>query len=126
MTFASLLLIVYCNQSLSILVLPWQLGKKHSDDPASALLEVMDPEQNANFRDHYLDVTIDLSKVLFVCTANVTDKIPKPLLDRMEVIHLAGYVTDEKMHIARDYLVKATCIDCGIKPEQVFYSYSYS
>ncbi|KAJ4892971.1 hypothetical protein Rs2_19765 [Raphanus sativus] len=96
-----------------------KLGKKHSDDPASALLEVMDPEQNANFRDHYLDVTIDLSKVLFVCTANVTDKIPKPLLDRMEVIHLAGYVTDEKMHIARDYLVKATCVDCGIKPEQV-------
>uniref|UniRef100_A0A0D3AFF5 Lon protease homolog, mitochondrial n=1 Tax=Brassica oleracea var. oleracea TaxID=109376 RepID=A0A0D3AFF5_BRAOL len=96
-----------------------KLGKGHSGDPASALLEVMDPEQNANFRDHYLDVTIDLSKVLFVCTANVIDTIPKPLLDRMEVISLAGYITDEKLHIARDFLVKNTCRDCGIKPEQV-------
>ncbi|KAL0858028.1 hypothetical protein Bca101_063182 [Brassica carinata] len=96
-----------------------KLGKGHSGDPASALLEVMDPEQNANFRDHYLDVTIDLSKVLFVCTANVIDTIPKPLLDRMEVIRLSGYITDEKLHIARDFLVKNTCRDCGIKPEQV-------
>ncbi|KAJ4886115.1 hypothetical protein Rs2_25863 [Raphanus sativus] len=96
-----------------------KLGKGHSGDPASALLEVMDPEQNANFLDHYLDVTIDLSKVLFVCTANVIDTIPKPLLDRMEVISLAGYITDEKLHIARDFLVKNTCRDCGIKPEQV-------
>ncbi|KAF8089656.1 hypothetical protein N665_0500s0021 [Sinapis alba] len=96
-----------------------KLGKSHSGDPASALLEVMDPEQNANFRDNYLDVTIDLSKVLFVCTANVIDTIPKPLLDRMEVISLAGYITDEKLHIARDFLVKNTCRDCGIKPEQV-------
>ncbi|CAH8353309.1 unnamed protein product [Eruca vesicaria subsp. sativa] len=96
-----------------------KLGKSNSGDPASALLEVMDPEQNANFRDHYLDVTIDLSKVLFVCTANVIDTIPKPLLDRMEVISLAGYITDEKLHIARDFLVKNTCRDCGIEPEQV-------
>ncbi|KAF8089655.1 hypothetical protein N665_0500s0021 [Sinapis alba] len=99
-----------------------KLGKSHSGDPASALLEVMDPEQNANFRDNYLDVTIDLSKVLFVCTANVIDTIPKPLLDRMEVISLAGYITDEKLHIARDFLVKNTCRDCGIKPEQVVVS----
>ncbi|CAE5966272.1 unnamed protein product [Arabidopsis arenosa] len=91
----------------------------HDGDPASAMLELLDPEQNANFLDHYLNVTIDLSKVLFVCTANVTDTIPSPLLDRMEVITLSGYITDEKMHIARDYLVNTARRDCGIKPEQV-------
>ncbi|KAJ4836528.1 ATP-dependent serine protease [Turnera subulata] len=96
-----------------------KLGRGHAGDPASALLELLDPEQNANFLDHYLDVPIDLSKVLFVCTANVIDMIPNPLLDRMEVIAIAGYITDEKMHIARDYLEKATREACGINPEQV-------
>lgn len=96
-----------------------KLGRGHAGDPASALLELLDPEQNANFLDHYLDVPIDLSKVLFVCTANVVDMIPNPLLDRMEVIAIAGYITDEKMHIARDYLEKSTLEACGIKPEQV-------
>ncbi|XP_022156355.1 lon protease homolog 1, mitochondrial-like isoform X2 [Momordica charantia] len=96
-----------------------KLGRGHAGDPASALLELLDPEQNANFLDHYLDVPIDLSKVLFVCTANVVEMIPNPLLDRMEVIAIAGYITDEKMHIARDYLEKATREACGIKPEQV-------
>ncbi|CAH2054931.1 unnamed protein product [Thlaspi arvense] len=97
-----------------------KLGRRGQDgDPASALLEVLDPEQNANFLDHYLDVTIDLSKVLFVCTANEIDKIPGPLLDRMEVISIAGYITDEKMHIARDHLLITTCRACGIKPQQV-------
>ncbi|CAN0897254.1 Lon protease homolog, mitochondrial [Linum grandiflorum] len=96
-----------------------KLGRGHSGDPASAMLELLDPEQNANFLDHYLDVPIDLSKVLFVCTANVIDSIPTPLLDRMEVIAIAGYITDEKMHIARDYLEKSTRETCGIKPEQV-------
>ncbi|KAI3866791.1 hypothetical protein MKX03_008899 [Papaver bracteatum] len=96
-----------------------KLGKGHGGDPASALLELLDPEQNANFLDHYLDVPIDLSKVLFVCTANVIETIPNPLLDRMEVISIAGYITDEKMHIARDYLEKTTREACGIKPEQV-------
>ncbi|XP_010496978.1 PREDICTED: lon protease homolog 1, mitochondrial, partial [Camelina sativa] len=96
-----------------------KLGKGHAGDPASALLELLDPEQNANFLDHYLDVTIDLSKVLFVCTANVIDMIPNPLLDRMEVISIAGYITDEKVHIARDYLEKTARGDCGVKPEQV-------
>uniref|UniRef100_A0A7N0USP7 Lon protease homolog n=1 Tax=Kalanchoe fedtschenkoi TaxID=63787 RepID=A0A7N0USP7_KALFE len=96
-----------------------KLGKGHAGDPASAMLELLDPEQNANFLDHYLDVPIDLSKVLFVCTANVIEMIPNPLLDRMEVISIAGYITDEKMHIARDYLEKATRESCGIKPEQV-------
>ncbi|KAG5077286.1 hypothetical protein JHK82_055981 [Glycine max] len=97
-----------------------KLGRGHAGDPASALLELLDPEQNANFLDHYLDVTIDLSKVLFVCTANVVEMIPNPLLDRMEVVAIAGYITDEKMHIARDYLEKTTREACGIKPKQVF------
>ncbi|KAG7557407.1 ATPase AAA-type core [Arabidopsis suecica] len=88
-----------------------KLGRCHTGNPVSALLEVMDPEQNANFLDHFLNVTIDLSKVLFVCTTNVIEMILSPLLDRMEVIDLSGYVTDEKMHIARDYLVKTTCRD---------------
>ncbi|CAA6654399.1 unnamed protein product [Spirodela intermedia] len=96
-----------------------KLGRGHAGDPASALLELLDPEQNANFLDHYLDVPIDLSKVLFVCTANVIEMIPNPLLDRMEVIALAGYITDEKVHIAREYLEKTTREACGIKPEQV-------
>ncbi|XP_010548774.2 PREDICTED: lon protease homolog 1, mitochondrial [Tarenaya hassleriana] len=96
-----------------------KLGRGHAGDPASALLELLDPEQNANFLDHYLDVTLDLSKVLFVCTANVIDMIPNPLLDRMEVISIAGYITDEKKHIARDYLEKTAREECGIKPEQV-------
>lgn len=96
-----------------------KLGKGHAGDPASALLELLDPEQNANFLDHYLDVPIDLSKVLFVCTANVVEMIPNPLLDRMEVVTIAGYIADEKMHIARDYLEKTTREACGIKPEQV-------
>lgn len=96
-----------------------KLGRGHAGDPASAMLELLDPEQNANFLDHYLDVPIDLSKVLFVCTANVVENIPNPLLDRMEVISIAGYITDEKMHIARDYLEKTTRETCGIRPEQV-------
>ncbi|KAI9186577.1 hypothetical protein LWI28_018737 [Acer negundo] len=96
-----------------------KLGRGHAGDPASALLELLDPEQNANFLDHYLDVPIDLSKVLFVCTANVVEMIPNPLLDRMEVIAIAGYITDEKMHIARDYLEKTTREACGVKLEQV-------
>ncbi|KAF0910091.1 hypothetical protein E2562_001327 [Oryza meyeriana var. granulata] len=96
-----------------------KLGRGYSGDPASALLELLDPEQNAYFLDHYLDVPIDLSKVLFVCTANVIEMIPGPLLDRMEIITIAGYITDEKMHIARDYLEKNTREACGIMPEQV-------
>ncbi len=82
-----------------------KLGADARGDPASAMLEVLDPEQNHTFRDHYLDVPFDLSKTLFICTANTTDSIPSPLLDRMDVIALAGYTADEKLGIAKRYLV---------------------
>lgn len=81
-----------------------KMGASYNGDPASAMLEVLDPEQNSDFLDHYLDVRVDLSKVLFICTANQLDTVPRPLLDRMDVIRLAGYITDEKMDIAREHL----------------------
>ncbi|WP_366761150.1 endopeptidase La [uncultured Thiodictyon sp.] len=82
-----------------------KIGASYHGDPASALLEVLDPEQNSDFLDHYLDLRFDLSKVLFVCTANTTDSIPGPLLDRMELITLAGYIAEEKLQIAKKYLL---------------------
>jgi len=91
-----------------------KLGRGYQGDPASALLELLDPEQNGTFLDHYLDVPVDLSKVLFVCTANVLDTIPGPLLDRMEVVRLSGYIAAEKVAIARTYLEKTTKERCGI------------
>lgn len=93
-----------------------KIGKDFRGDPASALLEVLDPEQNNKFRDYYLDVPVDLSQILFVCTANTTDTIPPPLLDRMEVIRLAGYVFEEKMSIAKDYLIPQTLRNTGLEP----------
>ncbi len=81
-----------------------KIGASYQGDPASALLEVLDPEQNAEFLDHYLDLRVDLSKVLFICTANTLDTIPSPLLDRMDRINLSGYITAEKMEIARKHL----------------------
>lgn len=91
-----------------------KLGRGWQGDPASALLELLDPEQNSAFRDHYLDVPVDLSKALFVCTANVLDTIPGPLLDRMEVIQIAGYTTDEKRNIARNYLEPQARRACAV------------
>ncbi|GFY75165.1 lon protease homolog, mitochondrial [Trichonephila inaurata madagascariensis] len=82
-----------------------KIGRGYQGDPSSALLEVLDPEQNNNFLDHYLDVPVDLSKVLFICTANVTDTIPEPLRDRMEMIEVSGYVAEEKIAIAEQYLI---------------------
>ena len=92
-----------------------KIGASYHGDPASALLEVLDPEQNSDFLDHYLDVRFDLSKVLFVCTANQLDTIPGPLLDRMEVIRLAGYITEEKVQIARHHLWPKQLAKAGVK-----------
>jgi len=95
-----------------------KLGVGFHGDPSSALLEVLDPEQNSTFKDHYLDVPFDLSKVLFVGTANVPDNIPGPLRDRMEVIELPGYTQEEKLEIARRYLVARQLEANGLKAEQ--------
>ena len=96
-----------------------KIGASYQGDPASALLEVLDPEQNSNFLDHYLDLPVDLSRVLFVCTANQLDSIPGPLLDRMEVIRLSGYITEEKLAIARDHLVPRALEHAALKPRQL-------
>lgn len=96
-----------------------KLAKDYGGDPASALLEVLDPEQNSTFTDHYMNVPYDLSNVLFVCTANTTDTIPEPLLNRMEVINFPGYTAVEKYHIARRHLIPKALKATGIKEKQL-------
>jgi ATP-dependent Lon protease len=99
-----------------------KMGADFRGDPASAMLEVLDPAQNDSFRDHYLDLEFDLSDVVFIATANVLDPIPGPLLDRMETIELAGYTLDEKLHIARRYLVGRQVAANGLRPSQIEFS----
>ena len=96
-----------------------KMGADFRGDPSSAMLEVLDPAQNSTFRDHYLDLPFDLSEVLFIATANILDTIPLPLQDRMETIQLAGYTVDEKLHIARRYLVPRQLSANGLKPSQI-------
>ncbi len=99
-----------------------KMGSDYRGDPSSAMLEVLDPAQNSTFRDHYLDVPVDLSETMFIATANVLDTIPGPLRDRMEMIQLAGYTTDEKLHIARNYLVPRQIEANGLKPSKIEFS----
>jgi ATP-dependent Lon protease len=99
-----------------------KVGASFRGDPASALLEVLDPEQNRDFLDHYLDVRFDLSKVLFVCTANQLETIPRPLLDRMEVIQVSGYILEEKLEIARRHLMPKQLKEHGLSEDQVVIS----
>jgi ATP-dependent Lon protease len=99
-----------------------KLGRDFRGDPASALLEVLDPEQNKTFRDNYVDMAFDLSKVLFITTANTLDTIPQPLLDRMEILRLSGYSEEEKQQIARRYLIPKQLKATGLTDEQIVFT----
>src|SRR5579883_2862764 len=96
------------------------MGADYRGDPASAMLEILDPQQNNSFRDHYLDLPFDLSKVFFIATANQLAPIPAPLRDRMEIIQLAGYSDQEKLHIARQYLVPRQTRENGLQDDQLY------
>ena len=99
-----------------------KMGSSHNGDPASALLEVLDPEQNVTFRDSYLDLPYDISNVFFILTANTLDTVPEPLLDRAEIIHLSGYIDQEKLEIAKKYLVPKNLAKNGLAKNQVKYT----
>jgi ATP-dependent Lon protease len=99
-----------------------KLGRDYRGDPTSALLEVLDPEQNSEFRDHYLEVAYDLSKVMFITTANLLEPIPSPLRDRMEIIKLSGYTDKEKKAIAKGYLIPRQIRENGLKPEEISFT----
>jgi ATP-dependent Lon protease len=111
----------YCQTMNPVIMLDEvdKLVSNYHGDPASALLEVLDPEQNVEFLDHYLDVRVDLSDVLFIVTANVLDTIPEPLLDRMDIMRLSGYITEEKLQIAKRYLIPKHRKIMGLKTNQV-------
>lgn len=99
-----------------------KMGASYQGDPSSALLEVLDPEQNVAFRDHYLDLPFDISNILFIATANTLDTIPRPLMDRMEIIRLSGYIEKEKTTIARKYLIPKSIKKTGLKKKDIKYS----
>ena len=99
-----------------------KMGSSHNGDPASALLEVLDPEQNVSFRDTYLDLPYDISNVFFILTANTLDTVPEPLLDRAEIIHLSGYIDQEKLEIAKKYLIPKNLVKNGLAKNQVKYT----
>jgi ATP-dependent Lon protease len=101
-----------------------KMGASFQGDPSSALLEVLDPEQNVSFRDHYLDLPFDISNILVIATANTLDTIPRPLLDRMEVIRLSGYIEEEKIAIARRYLIPKSLERSGLQKKHVRYNKS--
>ena len=99
-----------------------KMGSSHNGDPASALLEVLDPEQNVSFRDTYLDLPFDISNVFFILTANTLDTVPEPLLDRAEIIHLSGYIDQEKLEIAKKYLIPKNLVKNGLAKNQIKYT----
>lgn len=101
-----------------------KMGSSYQGDPSSALLEVLDPEQNLAFRDHYLDIPFDISNILFIVTANTLDTIPRPLLDRMEIIRLSGYIEEEKIAIAKKYLIPKSIKKSGLRRKDVRYNKS--